>query len=108
MVTTELASSGYVSAITLNGTALSKNGNGQYVLDASSLSDGNYLLKVTSKDAAGNTGTFTKDFAVDADGPKDAIISVSGEASAIMRLRLRRQSPSMSVLVTRRHIPGNS
>ena len=83
MVTTELASSGYVSAITLNGAALSKNGNGQYVLDASSLSDGNYSLEVTSKDAAGNTGTFTKNFAVDADGPKDAIISVSGEASGI-------------------------
>jgi hypothetical protein len=83
VVTTELASSGYVSAITLNGTALSKNGNGQYVLDASSLSDGNYSLEVTSKDAAGNTGTFTKDFAVDADGPKDATISVSGEASGI-------------------------
>jgi len=83
VVTTELASLGYVSAITLNGAALSKNANGQYVLDASSLPDGNYSLEVTSKDAAGNTGTFTKDFSVDADGPKDATISVSGEGSGI-------------------------
>ena len=82
-ITTELASSGYVSAIKFNGSFLSKNTAGQYVLDASTLVDGDYNLEVTSMDAAGNTATFSKDFKVDADGPGDATITVSGEAAGI-------------------------
>lgn len=82
-ITTELASSGYVSAIKFNDSFLNKNTAGQYVLDASTLVDGDYNLEVSSMDAAGNTATFSKDFKVDADGPGDATITVSGDAAGI-------------------------
>jgi hypothetical protein len=83
VVTTALESAGYVSGITLDGGALSKNADGQYVLDASGLADGSYTLEVASRDTAGNTDKFSKSFSVDADGRSDAVISIAGEAGGL-------------------------
>lgn len=83
VVTTALESAGYVSGITLDGGALSKNADGQYVLDASGLADGSYTLEVASRDTAGNTDKFSKSFSVDADGRSEAVISIAGEAGGL-------------------------
>ena len=62
----------------MGGVALSKNSDGSYRLDGTSLNDGSHTVEVITSDQAGNTRTTQKQFALDASSPSEALISVSG------------------------------
>lgn len=81
----DMTSPGYVSGVEFEGSSLQKNASGLYTLNSFNLSDGNYNLKVTTKDAAGNTSTAFKTFTVDLDAPSDASITFDGVDSLISR-----------------------
>lgn len=85
-----------IDSVSVGGVALSKNSDGSYRLDGTSLNDGSHNVEVITSDQAGNTRTTQKQFTVDASSPSEALISVSGmqnglnasEASGLVNVTL--------------------
>ena len=67
-----------IDSVSVGGVALSRNSDGSYRLDGTSLNDGSHNVEVITSDQAGNTRTTQKQFTLDASSPSEALISVSG------------------------------
>lgn len=65
-----------VDAVTFQGSSLSKLGS-FYVLDASSLANGNYNISATVSDAAGNITNASKSFSIDRLSEDDAVVDLA-------------------------------
>ena len=65
-----------VDAVTFQGSSLSKLGS-FYVLNASSLENGNYSISVAVSDAAGNVTNTSKSFSIDRLSEDDAVVDLA-------------------------------
>lgn len=68
-----------VISASVNGNSLTKVVGNLYSMDASTFADGDYAIVVNQADAAGNTSTSQKSFAVARTGPNEAIVTIGGD-----------------------------
>ena len=88
--------SGSAANLSVNGIALTER-DGYFILDASTLTDGDYTLIGEFIDKAGNTFDISKAFSVDLTGPSEAVISIEG---ASPNLNAQEASGNVNVNVT--------